>query len=129
MKRIIAFLLVSFSMQFVSMPAFAQTGCDHPKNDFDGLYCLNKIWIEADKNLNEVYKKLSLKLDANGKAALKKGQLSWISSRNSACSKSDPKEGFFVNLECATSRTIDRTKFLEDRYRECMSAGCMNSKL
>ncbi|HEV3317989.1 MAG TPA: lysozyme inhibitor LprI family protein [Candidatus Angelobacter sp.] len=129
MKRIIAFALLSFSMQVVSMQAFAQSNCDHPKNDFDGLYCLNKIWIEADKNLNEVYKKLSLKLDANGKAALKKGQLSWISSRNSSCSKNDPKEGFFVNLECATNMTIERTKFLEDRYRECMSAGCMNSKL
>jgi len=83
----------------------------------------------ADKNLNDVYKKLNLKLDAKGKAALKKGQLDWISSRNSACSKNDPKEGFFVNLECATSRTVERTKFLEDRYRECVSAGCMNSKL
>ncbi len=129
MKRIIAFALLGFSMQIVSGAAFAQSSCDHPKNDFDGLYCLNKIWIEADKNLNDVYKKLSLKLDAGGKAALKKGQLDWISSRNSACSKSDPKEGFFVNLECATNRTIERTKFLEDRYRECMSAGCMNSKL
>jgi uncharacterized protein YecT (DUF1311 family) len=123
MKKIAALLLMGFGLQ-----GLGQSSCDHPKNDFDGLYCLNKIWIEADKNLNETYKKLSAKLDTNGKAALKKGQLAWIASRNSACSKTD-STGFFVNLECATSRTIDRTKFLEDRYRECASAGCMNSKL
>ncbi len=129
MKRIITVLLLSFSLQVACGRAAAQSNCDHPKNDFDGLYCLNKVWIEADKNLNEVYKKLSLKLDANGKDALKRGQLAWISKRNSACSKTDPKEGFFVNLDCATNMTIERTKFLEDRYRECVSAGCMNSKL
>ncbi|HEV3040285.1 MAG TPA: lysozyme inhibitor LprI family protein [Candidatus Angelobacter sp.] len=129
MNRIITLALLVFSIQIIGVRAVAQSSCDHPKNDFDGLYCLNKVWIEADKNMNEVYKKLALKLDTNGKAALKKGQLSWISSRNNACSKADPKEGFFVNLECATNTTIERTKFLEDRYRECVSAGCMNSKL
>jgi len=121
-------MLVAFFLG-LSLPLLAQSSCDHPKNDFDGLYCLNKIWIEADHNLNDTYKKLSLKLDANGKTALKRGQLAWIASRNSACSKNDPKDGFFVNLDCATRMTIDRTKFIEDRYRECAAAGCMNSKL
>jgi len=64
------------------------------------------FWIEADKEPERGVQKLSLKLDVNGKSALKKGQLSWIASRNSSCSKSDPKEGLFVNLECATNRTI-----------------------
>lgn len=113
----------------LAAPLVAQSSaCDHPKNDFDGLYCLNKIWIEADHNLNQSFQKLHGKLDADGKVALKKGQLGWIESRNSTCSKTD-SSGFFVNLKCATDMTIDRTKFLEDRYRECVSAGCMNSKL
>ncbi len=112
-----------------ALPLLAQSSaCDHPKNDFDGLYCLNKIWIEADHNLNQAFQKLTVKLNAEGKASLKKGQLAWISSRNASCSKTD-SSGFFVNLKCATDMTIDRTKVLEDRYRECVSAGCMNSKL
>ncbi len=124
MKTISAVLLA-----VVGLPLLAQSSaCDHPKNDFDGLYCLNKIWIEADHNLNQVYQKLNVKLNADGKASLKKGQLAWIQSRNASCSKTD-SSGFFVNLKCAADMTIERTKFLEDRYRECVSAGCMNSKL
>lgn len=108
--------------------AHANSACDTPKNDFDGLYCLNKVFQEADKELNENYKKLSGKLDADGKKSLKAGQLAWIDTRNANCSKRDAG-GFFVNLECATSTTIKRSQFLQDRVRECSSAGCQNSKL
>ncbi|HEY6306053.1 MAG TPA: lysozyme inhibitor LprI family protein [Candidatus Angelobacter sp.] len=124
MKTVIAVLLA-----ICALPVLAQSSaCDHPKNDFDGLYCLNKIWIEADHNLNQAYQKLNAKLNAEGKTSLKKGQLAWIESRNASCSKTD-SSGFFVNLKCATDTTIERTRFLEDRYRECVSAGCMNSRL
>jgi hypothetical protein len=34
MKKLIAFRLVGFAF---SMHASAQSACDHPKNDFDGL--------------------------------------------------------------------------------------------
>ncbi|SMC26371.1 Uncharacterized conserved protein YecT, DUF1311 family [Andreprevotia lacus DSM 23236] len=108
--------------------ASANSACDKPKNDFDNLYCLDKVYLQADKDLNEAYGKLVKVLDADGKAALKKGQLAWISSRNSECSYSDAK-GFYVNLECATRTTTERAQFLTERYRECTSAGCMNSKL
>jgi len=108
--------------------AQANSACDKPKNDFDDLYCLDKVYMQADKDLNEVYRKLAKMLDADGKALLKKGQLQWISSRNSECSYKNDK-GFFVNLECATDTTAARTQFLTERYRECSSAGCMNSKL
>jgi uncharacterized protein YecT (DUF1311 family) len=74
------------------------------------------------------YGKLSSKLDAEGKECLKAGQLHWIEQRNSNCSK---REGnaFFVNLRCATGTTIERSQFLQNRVRECVSAGCQNSKL
>lgn len=123
MKNILAALLLS-----LSGAAFANSACDTPKNDFDGLYCLNKVYQEADKELNENYKSLSPKLDANGKKALKSGQLAWIKERDSSCSR---REGsaFYVNLECATNTTIKRSQFLQDRLRECASSGCQNSKL
>lgn len=123
MKKLILALLV-----FSSGTALANSACDRPKDDFDGLYCLNKVYQEADKELNENYKKLSAKLDNAGKQALKSGQLSWINARNQSCSKHDA-DGFYVNLDCATRTTITRSQFLQDRVRECASSDCLNSKL
>jgi uncharacterized protein YecT (DUF1311 family) len=108
--------------------AVAHADCDRPKNDFDDLYCLDKVYIQSDKDLNDEYAKLSKQLDANGKSALKHGQLAWIKTRNDQCSSKDDR-GFWVNLDCATQTTIARTQFLQDRNRECASAGCMPSKL
>lgn len=123
MKKLVFSLLLG-----ASGAAFANSACDVPKNDFDGLYCLNKVYQEADKELNDTYKNLSAKLDANGKKALKTGQLAWIETRNKSCSKREAND-FYVNLDCATNTTIERSRFLQDRLRECSSAGCMNSKL
>ncbi|NTV09928.1 MAG: DUF1311 domain-containing protein [Zoogloea sp.] len=120
-----AFLLISVAFSGV---AFANSACDKPRDDFDGLYCLNKVYHEADAELNVNYKKLVTKLDASGAAALKKGQLAWMEQRNANCSKREA-DGFFVNLGCATKQTINRAQFLQDRYRECVSSGCQNSKL
>ena len=108
--------------------AQANSACDKPKKDFDGLYCLNKVYQEADNELNGTYGKLAGKLDEDGKKRLKAGQLQWIEECNNNCSR---REGsaFYVNLECATDTTIKRSQFLQDRMRECVSAGCQNSKL
>lgn len=111
-----------------STVAFADSACDKPRDDFDGLYCLNKVYLEADKELNENYKKLTAKLDQEGKSTLKNTQLSWIEERNAECSRRENQK-FFVNLSCATDMTIRRAQFLQDRYRECVSSGCQNSKL
>ena len=108
--------------------AQANSACDKPNNNFDGLYCLNKVYQEADKELNDNYGKLAGKLDANGKRSLKVGQLRWIDERNGSCSRHDGS-AFLVDLQCATSTTIKRSQFLQDRIRECASAGCQNSKL
>jgi uncharacterized protein YecT (DUF1311 family) len=123
MKKVIAAWLFC-----ASGAALANSACDVPKNDFDGLYCLNKVYQEADKELNTNYQALSSKLDADGKKTLKTGQLAWIQSRNGSCSKREAS-AFYVNLECATNTTIKRAQFLQDRVRECTSSGCQNSKL
>jgi len=123
MKKLVLAVLLS-----VSTAAFANSACDKPKNDFDSLYCLNKVYQEADKELNSNFQKLSGKLDGEGKKALKKGQLAWIQDRNQSCSKTEPGH-FYVDLQCATDTTIARAQFLQNRVRECTSAGCQNSKL
>lgn len=119
----------SFALLLItSNLAYANSACDKPSNDFDGLYCLNKVYQEADKELNERYKKLVGQLDSAGKAALKAGQLAWIETRNTNCSRHDDS-GFYVNLDCATNTTVERLQFIQDRSRECASSGCQNSKL
>ena len=123
MKQMILALTVCFSGA-----AFANSACDKPRDDFDGLYCLNKVYQEADKELNDNYKKLNAQLDPDGKKILKANQLAWMNDRNSNCSRRDAG-GFFVNLDCATNTTIKRSQFLQDRVRECASSGCQNSKL
>jgi uncharacterized protein YecT (DUF1311 family) len=123
MKHILFVVLLSAS-GFV----YANSACDKPRDDFDGLYCLNKVYQEADKELNEHYKKLQGQLDKNGKTALKAGQLTWIETRNKNCSKHEA-DGFYVNLDCATNITVERLRFIQDRSRECSSSGCQNSKL
>jgi uncharacterized protein YecT (DUF1311 family) len=123
MKRLLLVILLVSSGTVV-----ANSACDTPKNDFDGLYCLSKVYQEADKEINEQYKKLQAQLDSKGKAALKAGQLAWIETRNANCSKRET-ERFYVDLDCATNTTVERLRFIQDRSRECSSAGCQNSKL
>lgn len=123
MRRLIPAFLLAFAAE-----ASADSACDKPRDDFDGLYCLNKVYLEADKELNENYKKLQAKLDDEGRATLRNTQRAWIEERNTDCSRREG-EKFFVNLSCATNTTIARAQFLQDRYRECISAGCQNSKL
>jgi len=119
--------IVIATMIIGSMVLFADN-CDNPKDDFDGLYCLNKIYIQSDKELNSAYKELRSMLSKEGKNILKREQLKWIKQRNNTCSYHDSR-GFFVNLKCTTDKTVERTNFLKDRIRECKATGCQESKL
>jgi uncharacterized protein YecT (DUF1311 family) len=112
----------------IACASAADSACDHPQNNFDGLYCMNKVYLQADKELNEAYGKLAKKLDAPAKKSLKSGQLKWMEERNGTCSFSDDR-GFYVNMDCATNRTVARVQFLNDRLRECESTGCQTDKL
>ncbi len=121
-------ILISLFLLSVSSALSANPTCDVPQNNFDGLYCLSKVYLEADKELNENYQALYAKLNDQGRKALKSSQSAWIDDRNHYCSKHESNE-FFVNLNCATATTIKRSQILHDRIRECASSGCQNSKL
>ncbi len=120
-------VFIFLTMMFSSVSVFADN-CSKPRDDFDGLYCLNKVYGEADKELNVVYKKLRTLLTDNEKSTLKKTQLKWIKNRNSSCSlRKGPN--FFVSLGCTTNMTVSRTNSIRDRIRECKATGCQSSKL
>lgn len=122
MRKII---LVTTSML---TPLVFADNCDKPRDDFDGLYCLNKVYQESDKELNEAYTELRKFLNDEEKKQLKKTQITWIKQRNNNCSfRKD--ENFFVSLGCTTKTTVSRTNTLKDRIRECKATGCQPSKL
>lgn len=112
----------------VATSALANEACDKPRNDFDGLYCLNKVYQEADAELNRNYQSLRKMLNAEERKILKRGQIQWIKARDNNCSRHEGND-FFVNLDCATNTTIKRSQFLQDRIRECKSSGCLKSRL
>jgi len=102
--------------------------CNNPRDDFDGLYCLNKVYQQADKDLNTAYKKLKRLLKKRDRKTLRNRQRSWIEDRNDSCSFY--RDGmFFVSLRCTTDITIDRTNQLTNRIRECKATGCQPRKL
>ncbi len=114
-------------MLFFSTIAIADN-CNKPKDDFDNLYCLNKVYQAADKDLNKAYKKLKKLLKRNGRKKLKQRQRGWIRKRNHKCSFR--RNGvFYVSLSCTTKTTIARTNELRNRIRECKATGCQPSKL
>jgi uncharacterized protein YecT (DUF1311 family) len=117
---------LTFAFWLCTVTAWAD--CDKTKTDYDVVYCGTKIYLQADKELNDSYQKLVSKLNADGKQRLKTGQLAWIETRNKQCTERRG-QNILVDLDCATRTTVERTHFLNDRYRECVSAGCMNSKL
>lgn len=123
MKKIVFLLSL-----MVTTSALANEACDKPRNDFDGLYCLNKVYQEADAELNRNYQSLRKMLNAEERKILKRGQIQWIKARDNNCSRHEG-DSFFVNLDCATNTTIKRSQFLQDRIRECKSSGCLKSRL
>ena len=108
--------------------SWAQQNCDSPRDDFDGIYCLNKVYSQTDSELNDVYRDLSSKLAAGDRTALRNRQREWIDQRNASCSR-HIEAGFFVNLRCATETTKQPLQVLQERLRECKSSGCQPSKL
>ena len=120
-------MLASAAFMFPMLSWGAQN-CDKPINDFDGLYCLTKVYLEADKELNNSYTKLNKVLNSTQKSKLKRGQLAWIRDRDERCSYHND-EGFFVNMNCATRTTTSRVNFLNDRIRECSAGSCRDSRL
>lgn len=124
----LSFVITSSLAALIPSTASAAQQCDNPRNDFDGLYCLSKVYQEADKDLNASYGKLVKYLNREQKAILKRGQLAWMRDRNSSCSEYTD-DSFLVDMRCATNTTTNRVNFLNERLRECRAGDCRTSRL
>lgn len=103
-------------------------GCERSSTEFDSLYCVVQLYVQADKELNDAYRELMGKLDAQGQRLLREAQRRWIAQRDQASAAKIGGETVFY-MGTATSMTTERTGFLKARIRECNSTGCVNSRL
>ena len=113
MKIIVSLLLLLTASQGV----FA--GCEKPAAGYDSTYCLAKLFVESDNELNDTYKNLSSLLNSDQKKKLIAVQRSWIKFRNSKCS-----DGGTITVDCNYDVNKNRAKFLLDRITECKIGSC-----
>jgi uncharacterized protein YecT (DUF1311 family) len=95
--------------------AFAEGECDKYTTAYDRTYCMGKLFVESDKELNVVYKDLKNILKPDLKKKLTETQREWISYRDNAC-QNQPGT---IDVACNYKVNKERTEFLRDRLREC----------
>ena len=99
-------------------------GCEKPAAGYDTTYCMAKLFVESDNELNDAYKNLSVLLNPEQKKKLIGAQRSWIKFRNVKCS-----DGGTIMVDCNYSVNKNRTKFFLDRITECKIGSCKNDLL
>ena len=107
-----------------SQSARAEDGCANPKTSYDRTYCMAKLFMEADKDLNTVYKELSGMLKPDQKKKLVQAQRNWIKFRDTACETRGR-----INVDCNFKVNKERHDVLADRVRECKTGHCREDLL
>ncbi len=125
MKRLLKAILVTsiFSLPSLSSANYnsVSEACDHYKTSYDVTYCLSKLFMESDKELNQVYKALKNSLNKSTKRGLTKVQREWIKYRNYSCEYTGS-----IDVDCNYRVNRERTEYLRDRLRECKTGNCRN---
>lgn len=119
-----AFAFSAFLFLTLGTPAHAEDGCTNPKTPYDATYCLAKLFLESDKELNEVYKDLRAFLKDPVKKDLTNVQRQWIQYRDETCSNTGT-----INVDCNYKVNKERAEYLRDRLRECKTDHCQNDKI
>jgi len=120
MKKVIAGVSASLFM-LMSNLAHADGECDKYKTSYDKTYCMAKIFMEADKELNTVYSELRGVLKDDLKKQLTETQRAWLKYRDSSCEQSGS-----IDVSCNYKVNKERTDYLRDRLRECKAGTCRN---
>ena len=111
----------------VSSFSFAEN-CDSTRNTYDAVHCDNKVYANADNELNKIYQQLHAKLNTSQKSVLKQSQLAWIRDRDASCT-SPSDVGPVISTRCQLTKTQERNSWLRERLRECNTVGCKTNSL
>jgi len=117
-------LMLVFSTSTLASVARAEDGCVNPKTAYDQTYCNAKLFLESDKELNEVYKDLKGAIDKATQSKLTATQKKWIVFRDESCSKDGT-----ISTSCNFKVNKERTEYLRDRLRECKTGHCNNEAI
>lgn len=102
--------------------------CDHTRNSYDAVHCSDKVYVNADNELNQNYQQLRSKLNPQQKNILKRSQLAWIKDRDQSCS-GESNIGTVIYTNCQLEKTQERNSWIRERLRECKTIGCKTSAL
>ncbi|THF70856.1 DUF1311 domain-containing protein [Deinococcus sp. Arct2-2] len=121
--RALAVGALAWRARVVSGTGGAQNNCGGTLSDFDAVYCYQKLYAQADRDLNLVYGKLLAALPQGARETLRVTQRAWMRRRDTASVLT--RDSFTdVSVDRATDMTVARTNELNDRLRECPSSGC-----
>lgn len=121
-------LALCLPLAFAFGPAQAQGAdpltqqCEKYKTSYDNTYCVAKLFLASDDELNAVYKKLKGLVKGEVQASLVKVQRDWIKYRNNACESQGT-----IDVDCNYRVNRERTNALRDRLRECETGSCNNA--
>lgn len=93
--------------------------CDTFKTSYDKTYCVAKLFLESDKELNSVYTELRKPLKSDVRQQLTQTQRDWIKYRDASCERSGS-----INVSCNYKVNRERAEYLRDRARECKTGNC-----
>jgi uncharacterized protein YecT (DUF1311 family) len=113
--------ILGFGMQ----SAFAAGECDKYKSAYDQTYCFSKLFVESDKELNDVYKELRTVIKEPARKQLTEVQRDWMKYRDQTC---QPSAGT-INVDCNYDANRKRTNYLRDRLRECKTGTCRDDMI
>ena len=103
----------------------AQAGeCDKYNTSYDKTYCMAKLFLESDKELNTAYGELRSFSREPVKQQLKVVQLEWIRYRNESCESRGA-----INVDCNYRVNRERAEYLRDRVRECKAGTCRDDMI
>jgi uncharacterized protein YecT (DUF1311 family) len=124
MRRILSVFAMGL-MFFFSQTALAEGECDEHQAGYDRTFCLAKLLIESDNELNTVYQDLRKLIKEDSKKQLTFVQQEWMQYRDITC-QSRPGA---ITTGCAYNLNRERTNYLRDRLRECKTGACRNDKI
>ena len=121
-KRNLVFLAISITIG--SSATFADGECEKYRTSYDQTFCMSKIFIESDKELNSVYINLRTSLKESTKQQLKDTQLQWIKYRDVSCESNGS-----IDVSCNYQVNHSRSEYLRDRLRECKAGTCRDNMI
>ncbi|QLB39461.1 MULTISPECIES: lysozyme inhibitor LprI family protein [Mannheimia] len=112
-------LLLGIVSLFITNQVFAEESCEKFTTSYDRTYCVAKLFVESDNELNQVYKELKTYLKSEISKSLTTTQRNWIKYRDNRCETNGN-----IEVDCNYQVNKLRTEYLRDRLRECKTGNC-----